>query len=911
MKAPILVLASAFVFLSSCGGDPPPSLPRPLSAPPPRPEASFVQDSPPAPPAAREDGRLPPLAIPRRYALSLTIDPNQPRFSGETRILVDIPEATSHLVLHGRDLHVTRVIAEIGTERVAGVVTPRLANGGHTPEELVLTFERPLPARAAAIEIDYDAPFANALAGLYRVNEGGKNYAFTQFEASDARRAFPCFDEPGFKTPYDVTLRVPRGMLAFSNAPEISRSDAGESTIYRFSTTPPLPSYLVAFAAGELEVREGPRLPVPIRLISVQGKSALGQVAIDTTAALAQKLGDYFGVPYPYPKLDIVAVPDFGAGAMENAGFITFREEYLLLDAARASLSSRRTTAEIIAHELAHQWFGDLVTTAWWNDLWLNEGFATWAEAKIVDLWRPNFGARLEHLRGIPHVMDADALRSARAVRQPVHTTSEAMEAFDGITYQKGAAVLGMIEHFVGEPVFQRGVHAYLHDNAWGSGTADLLMKALDQASGKDVSRLAATFLDRPGVPVVSLGLGTCVEATNERGRVPLEQAAWTPLGEEPPAPPAWLLPFCGSPNGTGKPACTELAGARGDLVLAARCPAFLDPNPGGWGYYRYALDERSWDALFKAGASLGPAGRLTALANLWAEVRAGGISADVLLRELPLLDHETNRYVIDEEIDVLDGVDHALVDESSSSAFRQYVARRLAGHRANEPAASQPRTEATEDDVLLQRSLRWALAELAEDETALREANATTLQWLKDPVTVSDDLAQSSVSLGSRRAGPDRIEALRQAARIARTPQDRVTALRGLGGFADPDTLRKGLDVALLDETRKQDVAGIIWTAMSHEASHPVVLDWVFSHWDALRAKLPDTLTGRLFGLAGDACTVAEVDRSSAFFGPKSKDVEGTARPLAEALEAAKLCIALREKGGPLVSQYLHASKK
>ncbi len=871
------------------------------------------------PPAAREDGRLPPLAVPERYAVDLVVDPDQPRFRGEVKVLLQVPAPTRYLVLHGRDLHVSAVRASAGAEQLSGTASARAAHGGEVAEELVLAFDRELPQGVATLTIVYDAPFSPTLGGLYRVKDGDAWYAFTQFESTDARRALPCFDEPAFKVPWDVTLRVPSGMVAVSNGREIQQRTDGPLTSFTFATTPPLPSYLVAFAVGPFDVRPGPSLPVPIRLIATKGKGALGSLAIDATAALTQELTRYFGIAYPYDKLDIVAVPDFDAGAMENAGLITFRDDLLLMDPTRASFGSRRSQIKTIAHEVAHQWFGDLVTMRWWDDLWLNEGFATWAEAKVTDRWRPSFGARLEQTAAIGEVMDTDAMRSARAVRQPVSSTSEAMEAFDGITYDKGAAVLAMVERWVGDARFQQGVHAYLTDHAWGNAKALDLLGALGVASGKDVASMAATYLDSPGVPNVVVTSSCSPTGAGQRLTVAASQAPWRPGGYDvaglpghPQAPaaaaPRWTIPVeLGSPT---QPLELDLSAATPEASVARDgCPDWLNPNPGASGYYRYSLDEKGWDGLFKAWPLLDTGSRLGALQSLWAQVRSGWLPPRVVLRFLPVLDQETSRFVVGEEVDVLAALSDGLVEEQARPAFRRYVAERMLPHRRRAESALAARHE-DEDATLLLRSVVWALGQLADDEATLTDAARVAGLWLDDPSRVDPDTAESRVGLGMRRAKVERIAALRAAAKSARTPQDRTIALRALGGFGDRDVLARALDVSLEGEARTQDVFTILWSAASRRQGLPVVVDWLGSHWEKVHAKLPDALSGGLFGLAGMACTRADRDRMSAFFGPRSKLVEGTARPLAEALEKASLCIALRERGSAGVTAALLGQK-
>jgi len=895
-QLPLAPLASLLV--AACAAEPVP--PPPPPAPPPVKVATAPSSPPPAP---REDGRLPALAAAKRYDLTLYVDPGQPRFSGAVRILVALPQPTQYIVLNGRNLNITRASAQVGPEVVEAVASARASNGGHQPEELVLTFDRPLPAGTAVLNITYDAPFDDSLAGLYRVNDAGHWYAYTQFEATDARRAFPCFDEPSQKVPFDIHITTPKGLVAFSNMPEAGHKSSPaaapiQTTTFDFKTSPPLPTYLVALAVGDFDVREGAAKPVPIRLITTKGKSALGTLALEDTAALTSELSSYFGVAYPYPKLDIVAVPNFAAGAMENAGLITFREELLLLDPAHAPQRARMAEAEVIAHELAHQWFGDLVTTAWWDDLWLNEGFATWAEAKIVELWRPAYHARLERIAYLGNVMATDSLKSARAVRQPVHSTSEAMEAFDGITYDKGAAVLAMLEHMMGSDVFQHGVESYLRENAWKAATDDDLLRALSKASGKDVAKIAATFLDRPGVPNVTLATD-CKANT-----LTLTQAPWHAFGAPAAGDVApWAIPT--DLRASSEELRVLLTDARGTYSLP-KCPPWIDPNVGGYGYYRYSLDEKGWAAFAAVVEKQDDATRLVFVNNLWGQVKSGTLAPEVLLRVLPALDTEPSRVVVDAEIEVLGQLGDELVSAAAKPAYERYVAARLVPHqRALEKA--KPKAPPSEDDILERRAIFTALGQLANDAPTLAEANKLALAWLADPTSVDGDLARVAVTLGSRKAGAERIDALRAAMKAAKNPNDRKTALLALSDFDDPATLGKALSVALGDEVRTQDVASIILSAAYHPSTRAAAIDWTMANWDAVRTKLPGFLSGRIFGIAGRARTKEEIDRVTAFFTPRTADVEGSKRPLAEALESVGLSQMLREKDAAAIDKFFN----
>jgi cytosol alanyl aminopeptidase len=887
MRAPTKLALAVVVTLAACAGDEP----RPL-----QPAVVETAPAPVPPPAPREDGRLPPLARPERYGLSFRLDPAQAGFTGTARILTTVPAPTRYVVLHGRNLFVTRAVATAHGEELAATVTARPANGGRENEELVLAFARELPAGKVTLTLDYRGLFDDSLQGVYHVSEGKVWYAFTQFEPNDARRAFPCFDEPGYKVNFDIAVTVPKGMIAVANTPESTRRDAGDQTTFEFATTPPLPTYLVAFAVGDFDVRQGATSPVPIRLIATKGKAAMGDLALEATSALARELAGYFGIAYPYPKIDIVAVPNFSAGAMENAGLITFRDTYLLLDRAHPSARAKRQQILYIEHELAHQWFGDLVTMAWWNDLWLNEGFATWTESKIADRYQPSMEARLERLAGLHGVMDTDSLESARAVRQPVKSSSEADEAFDSLTYDKGARVLAMLEHSIGEAVFQKGVHAYLTKNAWKNATADDLLQALNEASGEDVRSLASSYLDRPGVPNVTVSLS----CSDGKEKVALAQSPWRFLGEAAPsgAPPLFWVPV-GVTSGTGERAAKLLAGAKDEMVLS-RCAPWVFPNTDLAGYYRFSLDSKAWVEMAKAEERLDTADRIGFLGNMWAQARAGELDPEVVLRTLPMVDAEKNRFVIDQEIDILQSIEQSLVTPESLAAFRRYASLRLLPH--SRLASPGRRDDSTS---LLERDLLPALGDIAEDDATFKEAERVSQAWLKDPGSVDSDLAATDLVLASRRAGPERIDALVAAIQKAKTPGDAEAALLALGAFTDPSTLQKALDVALTDDVKSQDVFKVIRATTRFRATRKVGLEWLIAHWEAVKKKVPVYLWGQVFSFPASDCAADERTAAAAFFRAHVKEVEGGERPLEEALEAAASCEAFRDKYAASVTRF------
>ncbi|HVJ88553.1 MAG TPA: M1 family aminopeptidase [Labilithrix sp.] len=906
--------ALGLLLLAGCPGNPPTT-----------PRAPAVRVTPSTPlPEPQANGRLPALAVPVSYAVDLDVDPEQARFSGAVRIEIELPQKTSFIVLHGHALDVTGARVMLGPHEPASVATVsvRATKKDAAPDELVFAFAKPLPAGRAVLAIEYSAPFDDSLAGLYRVKDGERWYAFSQFEPTDARRAFPCFDEPSFKVPFDVSVTVPHGMIAVANAPEASREAIGEKTRFRFARTQPIPTYLVALAVGDLALKEATRYErPPIRLVTTKGKSTMGDLALEATGGIVDALAKWFDIPYPYDKLDIVAVPEFRAGAMENPGLITFREERLLLDPTRASVRARRGQALVIAHELAHQWFGNLVTAAWWNDLWLNEGMATWMEWRIIDQWRPAYGTRLDAVVSAHNVMDVDGLVSARAVRQPVVSSGDAQEAFDDITYEKGAALLSTIERWIGEDALQRGVRDYLRENAFKSVQADRLLSALDRASGKDVAQMASSYLDMPGVPDVSARL-ECEPGA--RWHMELSSQPWRPLGSKLPeeSEHAWTIPVCVRAAGEKTDTCTELAAGAPSLVAGrGRCPAFVHPNSGS-SYYRFALSEKEFVRLAEARKELDAPARVAVLSNAWAAVRSGQLEPKALLKILPAFDDDGARQVVDEVVGILASMSDTLVEEDARPAFRDFAFARLSKRkralgwtREAAPKAAPKNGEAkrpsTDDDALVRSTVLLALGNIVEDDTTLREAHEIARKWLSDPTSVDADVGAVALELASHRAGEERLSALTSAVKGAKNREDRIAALRAMLAFDDEKLFQRALDWTLQDEIRPNEMRYVMKAAFERSKSRPIAEAWVREHWDALRKKLPGRLSTAIIRASGVGCTRAEAEERSNFYAPRVASIEGAARGLAGSLEAISLCAALREAGAPSLRKALLGTKK
>jgi len=851
-----------------------------------------------------------------RYALDFNIDPSKKTFVGRARIAVTIEKPTRAIVMHGRTMQLTRATLHGARgDLSAKPALRRAARSKEEPEELVLAFDRELEPGEGELDLAYEAPFAQGLRGLYNVEEGGAFYAYTQFEPNDARRAFPCFDEPNFKTPFELTITVPKGSIAVSNAKEARRREdpKGQFVTFEFDKSPPLPTYLVALAVGPFEILEGPKAPVPVRLVATQAKASLGKLAVDASAAHLELLGKYFDRPYPYSKLDVVAVPNFAAGAMENAGLVTFREELLLLHPEHASTVARRAEGHVIAHELAHQWFGDLVTMQWWDDLWLNEAFASWMSDKIIDQWKPATQARLESVGDRAWVMAQDSLVTARKIRNPVRSTSDAVEAFDGITYNKGRAVLAMVESWLGEDAFRDGLRRYMEKHAWANATAGDLYAALGEASGRDVARVMDTFTDQTGVPLLSARL-EC-GATAQPASIRLHQREYRTIdrtsasGEK-----LWRIPVCVLYEAGGKleRQCTLLDAADGriDLVTAkGRCPAFFYPNAGEAGYYRAKLERADLDKLLaKALPKLPDRERFGIASNAWAEVWSGDLPTAAYLQTLRSFRRETSRLVWGQILDSLQSADRAVVSDAARPAFAKLV-RDVVGPIGRRLGFAVKKGE-PEDDKLLRIAVLDTLGRIGRDDWALGQAARVAEAWLSDPMKIDADLARAAVPLAAKEGDAALFDRLVGVLKSPKTPEMRVLALMALAGFEDPKLVERTLGLTLDGSVKMQDIRYVFPPLANRRSTRDVTYAWIERHWGELTKTFPPFVIGRLAQVAGAMCDGARVRAVETFLRPRVEKIEGTEKNLNQAVEEGLRCAALAEKERAPTEKWLYASK-
>jgi alanyl aminopeptidase len=855
--------------------------------------------------------RLPRDVRPLAYALELSVLPKQARFSGRTQIVIALDAAKDVIALHGKELHVTSVSAIAGDETINGSYQQQNEDGLAS-----LHFERPLPAGQSRLVIAYDAPFDRSLQGLYRVDAEGESYAFTQFESISARKAFPCFDEPGWKTPFDLWLTVDAHDVAVSNTLPIAEEHAGARKRVHFAQTQPLPTYLVALGVGPLDVVDVPELapstwrsrPVPMRGIAAKGHGPQLAHALASLAPTLNALESYFGIAYPYEKLDVMAVPDFAAGAMENAGLVTFRDALLLIDPEHGTESQRRSSAFVLAHELAHQWFGDLVTMDFWDDIWLNEAFATWLEYRTVNQLHPEYEPGIEFAHDVQEAMESDSRVTARMIRQPIRDDHDIMNAFDSITYSKGGGVIAMFERWVGASVFQQGIQAYLRKHAFANARSEDLLAALSESAGKDVATPFTSFLTQAGVPQVDAKL-SC--SAGMHPQLQLHQSRYLPLGSAGDTEQRWQIPVCARyQTSLGvRETCTLLVESSANVMLDGEtCPSWIMPNADGAGYYRFSLPPAELDALRTRGLpSLTTRERYVLLRGLIAGFEAGTVSGGDVLDSLPAFATDSERAVATGPIQYLAFLRNQWLGRAGLPPvrrdtlrlqFERYVSR-LYAPLADKLGFVEQKGE-TGETKLLRGQVLGALCDLAGDKllrARLAQAGNQYLGLDSDRKLHPNALPNELLDLGVRmlvEEGDDGVfDAVFAAFKSTSDANLRGRFLRALSSVRDersPRALLLSLDPAL----RVNEVTLPLRVQLADYRTRAAAYAWFELHFDALKERLSAQAMGGTPWFAAGFCDQSMAVRVHAFFDTRAAALPGAPRSLGGALETLGLCEAV-----------------
>ncbi len=840
--------------------------------------------------------RLDPAIRPDGYDLHLEPDLESGTFRGEVRIELTIARARRAITLHAAGLEIAR--ATIASEGSVSLLRVK-----RRPLDEAVTLTSPHEhAHRAILSVSFSGKLGSHLRGLYAAAAEGRRYAFTQLEAADARRMFPCFDEPSFKARFRISVTTREGDAVVSNGAVESEEPLGDGRrTVRFVKTPTLSTYLLALAVGPLEASAVRQLgSTGIRVWHVPGKGRLTEFGLEAAAQALSRLEDYFGIPYPYGKLDLVAVPDFEAGAMENAGAVFFRETLLLLDPATASLAERKRAAEVIAHELAHMWYGDLVTMAWWDDLWLNEAFATWMAYKVVDDWRPDWRMWQGYEHDRAGALALDALANTHPIYAPVRSVAEATENFDAITYEKGAAVVRMLEHYLGADAFRAGVRIYMQRHREQNAVAADLWRALEEASGREVARVAQAWIEKPGFPLVSLR-----REGRSKLRVHQQRFFSDPRVAAARRRASWPLPLVVKrPGADGDEVDRFLVdGASRTVTLGARrSPPWLYGNAAAGGFYRVRHEPRDHEALVGRFAGvLSPVERLALVGDQWALVRAARATIESFLDVVDALGAETDYDVLDGLAGPLGILDDQVVEGSLQERLRSWIARRFGGQLDALGWTAGPGE--SDSERLRRAAVLRLVGSVAEDPRVVAEARTRLEAYLADRSSLEPNLADAVVSICARQGSQALYERYREAVTGSPTPQERRRFLLNLASFRTPALVHRTLEATLGADVPTQDVTFLYMRLFGNPGGRDAAWRFFTHHWKQLRARIPPLMVSRLVESTPALRDTRYAREVAGFF--RSHPVPEASRSLKQALEIFRLNAELRRRILPGIARW------
>ncbi len=837
-----------------------------------------------ADPQGADPHRLPRTVVPSRYDLVLEPDLDAGTFRGTVAAAVDVVEPVAEVVLNAIEL----VIDEAWVVDANGTRSDASVSYDEATERATLKFDGDLVTGTATVHASFRGILNDKLHGFYRstftdATGTTRTLATTQFESTDARRAFPCWDEPDFKAIFGVTLVVPSDLLALSNGAEIGREDTGDGRVrVRFADTMVMSTYLVAFVVGPLEATEPVDLDgVPLRVVHPLGKSDLAGFALDIGASALRYFADYYGIGYPGGKVDLVAIPDFAFGAMENLGCITFRETALLVDPERATQPELERVADVVAHELAHMWFGDLVTMRWWNGIWLNEAFATFMETLAVDHFRPDWDRWTTFALSRSAAYDTDSLAATRPIEFEVVSPADAEGMFDVLTYEKGASVVRMLEQYLGEADFRTGIRAYLAQHAYGNTETTDLWDALEAATGQPVRRIADTWIFQGGHPAIGVDLaaeGTVLRLTQEQFRY---------LGGDAGA--RWAVPvlvrWADAATGDVHERKELLDGAALEIDLPTAA-SWVVANSGASGFYRVRYPPELRAAVTaRAQASLSPAERYSLVDDTWSSVLAGTTPAREFLELATAFADEPDVSVWRRLIGALATLDR-ISDDATRDRLAAFVDTLLSP--ALDRLGPAPLVDEPERVTVLRAALFEALGVLAHDERVLEQSR----RILAGEVEVDPATADAAVRVVAGHADTATFDDFLARSKAATTPQDTLRYLGALADVDDPALFSRFLDLLLGADVRTQDAGLLLNRALTNRANSATAWTFATSHWDELIARLPTNAVSRMITGVRTFHDAALAARVEAFL--EAHPVPQAARAFAQHLERMRVTVEL-----------------
>lgn len=856
------------------------------------------QDSSPGP---LDPYRLPRQVVPTRYDLRLEPDLTNATFAGQETITLTVSQPTSDIFLNAIELDI--VSARI--EGLPGQAQEATIALDEPLQRCRFTFAQPLSSGTWRLMILFSGTLNDKLRGFYRStykDEQGAthNMAATQFEATDARRAFPCWDEPDFKAVFATTLVIDQALTAVSNSRILSETLEGGKKVLRFADTMKMSTYLVAFIVGKIEPTEPTMVGrTPLRLWAVPGKKHLATFGQDIAAASLSFFETYYGIPYPGDKLDLLAIPDFASGAMENLGAITYRETALLVDRQSATHGELERVADVVAHENAHMWFGDLVTMSWWNGLWLNEAFATFMEMMAVDVWKPEWKRWDSFGVSRAAAFSVDGLQSTRPIEYPVQAPKDADAMFDVLTYEKGASVLRMLEQHIGPTVFRDGVRDYLQAHAYGNADTNDLWLSLGKIAKQPVPELMNGWIFQPGFPLLTAKV-------NGPSGLTITQQRFSYLSGTQPSSSQdqqWQVPLQMRVTANGKASTSRLLLTERETTVALpQGWESLLLNEGGHGFYRVRYEPDLLRRLLDGGLDrLAVTERFNLVNDAWATTVAG------LMALTDYLDL-TSRFMAERDKNVwavlLDSFSflNKIVAAEDRPALEAFVRARVG------PAVAElgwaPKSGESEGTKQLRGDLLGAMGKLGNDSATQDRAAELYRAYRKAVTAVDPNIVPALVAILAHRGDGARYDEFDAGFRSASTPQEERRYLFSLATFQQKPLLERTLARTISGEIRTQDAPFLVSAVLGNVSGRELAWDFVKANWEKMDQLFPKQGLRRMCGGIVNLAT-PELERDVRdFFTTRQIDLGG--KTLEQYLEQLRIMVTVRERDGAALRRYL-----
>ena len=833
--------------------------------------------------------RLPKTVLPEHYMLALTPDLKTATFTGDETIDVTLAEASKTITLNAIEITFKSVTATAGS----GAAMTGAVSLDAEKQQATFTFPAELPAGKVKLTIAYSGILNGELRGFYLSKTAKRNYAVTQFESTDARRAFPSFDEPAFKATYDISLTVDTGDTVISNTNMIADKLAGAGLhTVTFATTPKMSTYLVAFLVGDFKCVSGEADGTPIRACATPGQEEKGRFAVSAAEYILHWYNNYFGIKYPMPKLDMIGIPDFEAGAMENFGAITYRETDFLIDEKTATLRDRKEVASVVAHEMAHQWFGDMVTMQWWDNIWLNEGFATWMETKPIADWHPEWHYSQDDAAGLDGTLNLDSAPTTHAIRAKADTPSEINEMFDGISYGKGGAVLSMVENYLGKETFRQGVHNYLAAHLYANATAEDFWNAQTATSHKPVDKIMESFVAQPGVPLITFTSDGKTKVEAAESRFYLSPGA----GSGSATSQSWTIPVCF--KGEAKD-CELLSGATGTLKVPAS--PFLFADAGGKGYYRSLYPKPVYDSIVShAEKSLTPEERISLLGDEWAMMRSGHGTVGDYLNLVGAVKNDPSETVLSNALGKLSTIEARIATDTERDELEAWVR----GEFSPAYKALGAATAGESQDKHQMRALLFGVLGAAKDPVILAESKAITEKFLADPASVDPELAQSALGIAASNGDAALYDKLLALSASTKDPAIQTQALFLTARFKDHALAKRTLDSVADGKVKNQDSWILLAILLGNQDTREFTWKYIEDNWTKVSAQFTTSSGNRVVGATGAFCSAEKRDEVTSFFS--THKVDAAERTLKQVGDSINACIELHQAQEPNLKTWL-----